>query len=598
MSRAESLQLSARLTYLLTTLVLLAACGGGGGSDGSQPASPAPLTVTIAPLSLSITADAGVSSSPASAISLTLNRDPGRDVTAEVTYTDNGIETMALVESSVTIASLNIRFKDPSILGAGTYTDQIQIQVCLDQSCTQQVSGSPRTVSVTYTVTGTPPPGPTITANPTAVNVQATTFGQAPTAKVSLRIDNVSTSSLSVGVTNTGNGLGSASYVALGASSGDINLFFKAPTALGPGVFNDIVTVTATCSTCTRPVSGVPLTINVQYTVSNTVAGPNGYTVKVIDVAAADIVWSSVHDRLYFSNRGFQTNNPDRISVLNPYTGVIETSSLVGNDTDPGTLAITDSGQFLYVALGHSNAIRRMTLPGLAQDILIPLGSDPTAGAFYANDLEVQPGQNSTIAVARKIGNGTAGGVVIFDNAVPRASIVGGPAQPPIVNWLEWRAGTSTLYGSNSQDSSFSLSTMSVGATGVQFVSQTSLGSAYNYRDIHHDSGIVYADSGEAYDTAQGLILGRYKDPDIDWTRATLPASDKGRVFTLGTGINGARLTAFDLNTFARISSIDLTRLNLTAGQRVDLVRWGTNGLAMITDDGKIVLVNGVFVGN
>ncbi|HTP38826.1 MAG TPA: PQQ-binding-like beta-propeller repeat protein [Steroidobacteraceae bacterium] len=48
--------------------------------------------------------------------------------------------------------TITIQFKDPATLGAGTYTDSVQIDVCEDQACTKPVGNSPATVQVTYNV--------------------------------------------------------------------------------------------------------------------------------------------------------------------------------------------------------------------------------------------------------------------------------------------------------------------------------------------------------------------------------------------------------------------------------------------------------------
>src|SRR6185437_1964602 len=56
-----------------------------------------------------------------------------------------------------------ITFANPSLLGAGVYHDSITLKVCSDAACTQQISGSPLTIPITYTVTGAPTPMTLIT---------------------------------------------------------------------------------------------------------------------------------------------------------------------------------------------------------------------------------------------------------------------------------------------------------------------------------------------------------------------------------------------------------------------------------------------------
>ena len=63
-----------------------------------------------------------------------------------------------------TTGQLTIFPKQPSQLGAGTFTDTITVRACLDNGCFRQIGGSPKTINVTYTVRS-------ITATPTSVTL-------------------------------------------------------------------------------------------------------------------------------------------------------------------------------------------------------------------------------------------------------------------------------------------------------------------------------------------------------------------------------------------------------------------------------------------
>jgi hypothetical protein len=72
--------------------------------------------------------------------------------------------------------------------------------------------------------------------------------------------------------------------------------------------------------------------------------------------------------------------------------------------------------------------------------------------------------------------------------------------------------------------------------------------------------------------------------------------SASGRVFGLVADSNGIVVQSYDVNTFTPISGIPLYGLNFPLNGGIRLVRWGTNGLATITDDGYVVLIDGAFV--
>jgi outer membrane protein assembly factor BamB len=66
-------------------------------------------------------------------------------------YGTKGISSVSFSGGSLP-DTVTVQFKDPASLGAGTYSDTVQISVCLDQACAQPVTNSPQSVQVTYTV--------------------------------------------------------------------------------------------------------------------------------------------------------------------------------------------------------------------------------------------------------------------------------------------------------------------------------------------------------------------------------------------------------------------------------------------------------------
>jgi len=74
----------------------------------------------------------------------------GQTVYLNATFSEHGIASLSAIQGTITI-----QFKSPASLGAGTYNDSIEISVCYDQACTQQVTNSPQAVSAQYTVTNT-----------------------------------------------------------------------------------------------------------------------------------------------------------------------------------------------------------------------------------------------------------------------------------------------------------------------------------------------------------------------------------------------------------------------------------------------------------
>ena len=155
---------------LLAAALWLSACGGGGGGSGGGSngggggGSNAP-SLTVEPTQLTVTADAGTSSIPTAIINITLHNGSPSGTYIGASYTTNAITGLDFTVSGATQGTLTISFKDPSVIGPGTYSDSVRVAICTDSSCTQIQSGSERTVPVTYQVVVTATV--TLSANPT-----------------------------------------------------------------------------------------------------------------------------------------------------------------------------------------------------------------------------------------------------------------------------------------------------------------------------------------------------------------------------------------------------------------------------------------------
>jgi hypothetical protein len=284
------------------------------------------------------------------------------------------------------------------------------------------------------------------------------------------------------------------------------------------------------------------------------------------------------------------------VAQIDPVAGTIDKSSFVGSE--PGVLSPSDDGQFVYVALGGASSISRKTLPDLEQDILIQMPNHPSYGSLFANDVQVAPGLPHTIAVARRTSSNyssTAAGVVIYDDAVARPSVAAPPGQGYAVNWLQWD-GATRLFGNTTQNTSFAVIHMDVDASGPTVTAnQPDVGRAFNFGRMHLADGLLYADGGEVYDPATQSVAGRFVTPAGEWSRAVIPDPEHNKLFMVTDASVGLALQSFNLSTFTPIATVPMS-LGIDSYKFLRLVRWGTDGLAFVTSDGRIVLINGPFV--
>lgn len=108
-----------------------------------------------------------------------------------------------------------------------------------------------------------------MTVVPLNVQATATTTQSAPTASVEVYINNQQTGQdVYLSGTDTRNGIASLSDAG-GASPVTVNIQFKSPATLGPGNYNDTITLDACYDTaCTRQIADSPQTVHVHYTVT------------------------------------------------------------------------------------------------------------------------------------------------------------------------------------------------------------------------------------------------------------------------------------------------------------------------------------------
>jgi outer membrane protein assembly factor BamB len=159
----------------MAAALLIAGCGGGGGGGSSTVTTPPPTTpppttsnptatMELSATTLAVSATAA-QSAPTTGFNVRFeSTSTSTQFYVKGTYTTKGIASVTSVD---TTGDFTIEFKSPAALGVGTYLDTVTVEGCYDSACSQQVSDSPRTIAVTYTVT--PGPGTLTSLSPATV---------------------------------------------------------------------------------------------------------------------------------------------------------------------------------------------------------------------------------------------------------------------------------------------------------------------------------------------------------------------------------------------------------------------------------------------
>lgn len=136
-----------RLVILFLIVSGLAACGGGG--SGGSTNSGARFTISQASVSFSGTMGQGT---PASQTVTGTVTNATASIYILVEYSNPEVVADVNVSISGNVGTMEIVPGNPDTLGGGDHSSTITVRVCNDAACNSQISGSPKTIVVSYNV--------------------------------------------------------------------------------------------------------------------------------------------------------------------------------------------------------------------------------------------------------------------------------------------------------------------------------------------------------------------------------------------------------------------------------------------------------------
>ena len=309
-------------------------------------------------------------------------------------------------------------------------------------------------------------------------------------------------------------------------------------------------------------------------------ASPTIDTAITVALATNDIAYDAVRGRIWASVPGSDPQRGNTVTAIDPTTGVIGASISVGSE--PGPLAISDDGAYLYVGLSGAPLVVRVNLATGARDLDIDMGTGGL-GDLRAEDLVVLPGSPRTFAVSRRntCCSPRHEGVAIYDDGTRRSLTTQGHTGSNRITRL---TSAARLFGYNNETTEFGVRTIAVTTAGL--VEETVRGGVIGgfSQDIEYDGGLIYATNGALIDPETISLLGAFPTGGI-----VEPDVGNGRVhFFAGTTVR-----TYHYRSFAFIGLADIT----AASGSLTLIRWGSDGLAFRTAT-QVVLVRGTLVGN
>ncbi len=370
--------------------------------------------------------------------------------------------------------------------------------------------------------------------------------------------------------------------------------------------------VSNTTLTATIPAADLASTGNAQVLVSNsgTISASKTFTVSAAPALATwvrsvsaitnpqQMVFDSAHGKLYVSISSTDPSAPNTIVPVDPVAGTAGSPVPAGNG--PDLLSISSDNSYLWVALDGDSAIQRFLLPGLTKDISVPIPASSSGQKLQANSLQAARVNPHTMAIVPRDSNG----VYVFDDATLRPNFVPGPSSGsgPNVDWIEWGANDSVLYGEPE------LSTLNVDGSGVTWTKPAySSGIGPGPSTFDPMSGLLYW-STWTFDPVANTQAGIYGGGGqtgigVDGgcaASAVIPSLDRFYCLLEATYVD-SRLLVFDQKSYDFLGMYDLGNAIATQpGVTQYLVPFGNAGLAVLapssSGNGGLFLIDGAAV--
>ena len=611
----------------LAALMILSACGGGSGSSSgtagasnppgsNAPASnppPTPASVTFAgPSSLSFTGDNGASRVPIEdqSIGISVTNPSAGTLWSRARIEGAPVSSADIVWANSTAGRLRLLIRAPSTLGAGTYTGTVSVDICMDSTCAQHATGSPKTFAVSYVVSGSAQPRTRIywSGQPTDNSDLTTADTRAPEFTLQISTMDIPDEGLYLRHTVSATGLITAAVFSqptfspqVGVAFGQYEITLQPPSALGSGIFQDSMTFEACFDqACTSVVPNSRHTVDFDILVTAT-AGVEFVRKSVApSTGATAVVWSAADQSLYlaasaYASAGALVGVDPQVLRIDPLT--LSTSASV---TLPGenlqNMAVTPDGSYLYVGSKTRPAVHRLQLPALTEDLSVPLGDFSPSTPYLANDLATIPGQPRSFVVAVRHGS-SHGGVYVYDDATARPDSLQPVAAQAFefARWLVPAATPGTYISQNygpSQPQVNNIEQLTVGPTGISVTNSTPTASGLIAGGKPYRAGNkLYTFDGNILDAATGALLGTLTLPPSTTPYALLPDEMHNRIFVWASVRQKPFIVSYDMTT---LQLLGFAPVSAAGGVNSSMTLWGSEGVA-IADGAQLIVMSGSF---
>lgn len=256
-----------------------------------------------------------------------------------------------------------------------------------------------------------------------------------------------------------------------------------------------------------------------------------------IDIESNAIACDSVRGKLFVSVPRSANDYANNVVVIDAVSGQIDATIPIG--TDPGPLALSNDGQFLYVGLndGDHGTVRQISVPSLTAGAEWAISDFGPYTPRYAHDIAVQPDDPETILVS--VGQsvykpdepwylGGMNNVVLLSHGDESPlAVVEGVYNPYWITWIETTEDPNIIYGYNGPDQYV----FHLNDAGVSTFEKKASGTFIGLTDYKYDSGKIYIDLGRALDAITGARIATYTTKPMNVEIVAIePDSSRNRV--------------------------------------------------------------------
>jgi uncharacterized repeat protein (TIGR01451 family) len=429
------------------------------------------------------------------------------------------------------------------------------------------------------------------------VNVTGNDYSPAPTI-LSVAPAAILAGSKATEITVTGTGFTSASEVVVGGTA--IPTAEVSSTQLTATVpETDLASLGWTTVSVSTPApgggssSGLPLTI-----------------FKVMSLGANHILFDPYSQKIMASigsNSTAITGNS--LVAITPDTATAGTPISIGSQ--PTNMGLTSDGQILYTILSGSQSVARFNM--LTQTVGYTYAIQPGTGTDTSpapRGVATQPGNEDTVAI--DLGSWAGNAIYQFDPANQTAAMVGqasGPYSGSCLTFLD--AGDMLAFDVDTSGATFDHYTVTPAGFTYYDYGQYSESTLNGFGCFKLSGALAFGIGGGIANPATtpatqiGLFPvgtnGTFNSslalaPDTSLQAAFFVVNTQAEAASSGT-VDG--IEAFSQNTFLPTGSLSLNMESIegnTSYTAVDMVRWGQDGLAVLTSDGNLYLLRGAFV--